>query len=190
MGAPALDPSGRADLLFQVISRSAAIPRERVARSVLRHLEPGPDHALLEVGFGKGRLLAELAARVPRGFVAGIDPSELMQRHARIRCRRWIESGRLHLELGTSADLGAFPEACFDAVVGVHVVRFWEEPGRDLAEIRRVLRPGGRLLLGHPPGEPDAGRVTGWLREAGFAAPETGSDDELPGSLVWTRARR
>jgi SAM-dependent methyltransferase len=108
---------------------------------------------VLELGCGSGRLLATVAARLRRGFAAGIDPSALMVRHARMRNRRWIAQGRAEVSAGRSDDLGRFADARFDKVYGTHVVYFWMEPKRDLAEIRRVLRPGGSLVLGFFPSE-------------------------------------
>jgi SAM-dependent methyltransferase len=133
--------------------------------------------------------------------VVGIDPSELMVRHARRRNRRWIARGRAAVEQAGSDDLSRFAEQRFDRVLGVHVVCFWKEPARDLAEVRRVLRPGGLLLLGFRPqlaDEPDADasvrmpieKVEGWLRAAGFDPIDTTLCGWPSRSLAWVRARR
>jgi arsenite methyltransferase len=44
-----------------------------------------------------------------------------------------------------------FEDHRFDTTFAVHVVHFWPDPGFEFAEIRRVLRPGGRLLVGFRP---------------------------------------
>jgi SAM-dependent methyltransferase len=139
--------------LGEVIARASSLPGESVARTVLELVELAPDDAVLELGCGSGRLLSAVAARLRRGFAAGIDPSELMVRHARARNRRWVAQGRVEISAGRSDDLGRFADARFDTAYGTHVVYFWMEPARDLAEIRRVLRPGGRLVLGFFPSE-------------------------------------
>jgi SAM-dependent methyltransferase len=189
-------------LLGTVVAQSAAYDPEQVAETALEILAAGPEDRVLELGCGSGRLLFRLAARARRGRVVGIDPSELMVRHARHRNRSWIEAGRAAVEQGWSGDLSRFPAAGFDRVLGVHVVCFWEEPGRDLAEVRRVLRPGGRLLLGFRPatageaGPGDAptrlpaGRVEGWLRGAGFAVANTLVCGDPGRPLAWVDARR
>jgi hypothetical protein len=74
----------------------------------------------------------------------------------------------------------------FDAAFTVHTLYFWPEPERQLAEAHRVLRAGGRLVLGFRERTDDAVRrfppptyrfdstdeVTAMLSRAGFAAPE------------------
>ena len=188
-------------LLGTVVARSASYHPEQVADAALELLAAGPEDAVLELGCGSGRLLFRLAARARRGFVVGIDPSELMVRHARHRNRRWIEAGRARVEQGHSADLSAFAEASLDRVLGVHVVCFWSDPRADLDEVRRVLKPGGRLLFGFQPGGPGAGtdpdparvpvaRVESWLRAAGFADVHTVAGGEAERPLAWVRARR
>ncbi len=198
--AARVDPTS---LLGAVIAQSASYDPEQVADTALELLAAGPEDHVLELGCGSGRLLFRLAARARRGRVAGIDPSELMVRHARHRNRSWIGAGRAVVELGSSRDLSRFPDRGFDRVLGVHVVCFWRDPARDLAEVRRVLRPGGRLLLGFrpaaagsAPGAADeparvpVGRVEAWLRRAGFGIEDgrLGGDPRRP--LAWVRAWR
>jgi SAM-dependent methyltransferase len=180
-----------------VVVGAAACRRETVARVALELLEPQPADAVLELGCGSGRLLGALAARLRRGFAAGIDPSELMVRHARLRNRHWIARRRVEIRNAHSGDLGAYPDGRFDKVFGAHVVYFWTEPARDLAEIRRVLRPGGRLLLGFFPQEGGGGaarfpieRAEPWLRAAGFAAIETFRHDVGGRPLAWVRGEK
>ena len=73
-----------------------------------------------------------------------------MVRLARRRLRRWIEAGRAEVSLAASSAL-PYPDARFDAALAVHVLYFWKDALADLREIRRVLRPGGRALLGYRP---------------------------------------
>jgi SAM-dependent methyltransferase len=188
-------------LLGAVVAQSASYDPEQVADAALERLAAGPEDHVLELGCGSGRLLFRLAARARRGRVVGIDPSELMVRHARHRNRSWIGAGRVRVEQGWSRDLSRFADGCFDRVLGVHVVCFWSEPARDLEEIRRVLRPGGGLLLGFrptPAGAPEPhdrsarvpiGRVERWLRWAGFALSDTVLCGEPQRPLAWVHAR-
>src|SRR5262249_46089652 len=61
-----------------------------------------------------------------------------------------IEAGRAEVALASSAKI-PHSDARFDAALAMHVVYFWREPMSDLREIHRVLRPGGRVLLGYRP---------------------------------------
>jgi SAM-dependent methyltransferase len=120
-------------------------------------LAPAPGDRVLEIGFGHGRTVARLADRATRGLVAGVDPSEVMLAMASRRNRRAIREGRVELRRGDAAAL-PFPDAHFDRVLAVNSVQFWPGPDRSLAEVRRVLRPGGVLLLGIRLHDPTAGR--------------------------------
>ena len=73
-----------------------------------------------------------------------------MVRVARRRLRRSIEAGRSEVSLAASSAL-PYPNARFDAALAVHVLYFWTDALTELREIRRVLRPGGRVLLGYRP---------------------------------------
>jgi ubiquinone/menaquinone biosynthesis C-methylase UbiE len=105
-----------------------------------------PADSVLELGFGHGRTLAAIAERVPSGFLAGVDPSREMLRMASARNRAAIQSGRVQVALGSAESL-PLPDARFDKALAVNCVQFWDLP-RALAEVHRVLRPGGTLLLG------------------------------------------
>lgn len=98
-----------------------------------------PDERFIEIGFGAGGLLAKAARIVGDGNVAGVDPSELMVDTARRRVGG-------DLKTGTASQLD-WPDATFEAAAAVHSFQFFAEPVGDLAEIARVLKPGGRLAL-------------------------------------------
>jgi len=105
--------------------------------AAVRLVGEGPG-ALLEIGVGSGRLLARLAER---GWeVTGIDAAPRMLELARAR----VPSGRL--EVARAEEL-PFEDASFDAVVAVGVLEYGDLEA-SLRELARVLRPGGRAVLG------------------------------------------
>ena len=105
---------------------------------------------VLEVGFGHGRTVGHLAALVSEGWVAGIDPSQRMLKMATKYNRKSIADGRVELALGDCRKI-PYPDASFDKVLAVHTIYFWDEPLKHLRELKRVMRPGARLVLGFRP---------------------------------------
>jgi len=140
--------------------KNAAMNDAAVARLALR-----PEDRVLEIGFGHGRTIAALAARVPRGLVAGVDPSEAMLAMASRRNRAAVRAGGVDLRLGRAEEI-PFPDASFHAAYAANSVQFWPGPERSMLEVRRVLRPGGTLLLAIRLDEQGAGRFA----SPGFSA--------------------
>ena len=93
---------------------------------------------VLEVGCGTGLGLREFAGRVDRAF--GIDPNAASLE----RARRRVPGAGLAV---ASAEHLPFADASFDCVISSLVFCSVSDPARGLAEIRRVLEPGGCLLM-------------------------------------------
>jgi SAM-dependent methyltransferase len=106
-----------------------------------------PDGArVLEVGCGPGHLSHRLAGR---GLEAtGVDLDPAMVERARASAARRGDTGqrRPMFLVGDAAAL-AFPDNSFDLVVSTLSLHHWADPAAGLAEIGRVLRPGGRALI-------------------------------------------
>ncbi|MFZ5894830.1 MAG: class I SAM-dependent methyltransferase [Myxococcota bacterium] len=115
--------------------------------ATLEALDLKPTDSVLEIGFGHGRAIERAAKQLANGKITGIDFSETMVHMATRRCRKFIEQGRVKIDLGDSARL-PYPDSAFDKVYSVHTIYFWPKPAEQLKEIHRVLRPGGRLVLG------------------------------------------
>lgn len=101
---------------------------------------------VLEVGFGPGLSINLVAENVPDGWVAGIDCSKTMLGQANRRNAAVIESGRVELKHGDVSSL-PYDNDSFDKVFAVQVLYFWEEPLVILSELKRVLKPRGKIVL-------------------------------------------
>ena len=107
-----------------------------------------PDGArVLEVGCGPGRLSIRLARQ--HGLeMTGVDLDPAMIARARANTDPALNPGRRQPSflVGDAAAL-AFPDGWFDLVVSTLSMHHWADPAAGLAEIGRVLRPGGRALI-------------------------------------------
>ncbi|NUT47840.1 MAG: methyltransferase domain-containing protein [Saccharothrix sp.] len=112
-------------------------------RRLLDTLDPGPAHTALDVGCGPGADLPALAERA--GTVIGVDIDPTMVREARRRTEGLPV--RVH-----QADAHALPlpDHAVDRARLDRVLHQVADPGAVLAELRRVLRPGGRAALAQP----------------------------------------
>jgi ubiquinone/menaquinone biosynthesis C-methylase UbiE len=142
-------PSG---FLGRLLARLMAVETAEANRELLSLLDLRSHDHVLEVGFGHGRTVEHALAAVPEGFVAGVDLSDDMVRMATARVRSFIDAGRAELRSGDSARL-PYPDCRFDKVFSLHTLYFWSDPAAHLREIHRVLRPGGRIVIGFSPGE-------------------------------------
>ena len=115
-------------------------------RMTLDMLGLTPGERVLDIGSGPGMLAAEMAAVVgASGAIHGIDVSESM-----LAIAQGVErpEGAAPMEF-LRAEAGALPfeDASFDAAVSTQVYEYVEDIAAALAEVRRVLRPGARLLV-------------------------------------------
>lgn len=115
-------------------------------RLALERLGLGPSDDVLEIGFGGGALLAEALKRT-RGQIVGVDVSAASVSAARRRLG-W----RAQLFEG-SAECIPLGDGSVDRAVSLNSLYFWPNPEAAFAELARVLRPGGRLVLGFEPPE-------------------------------------
>ena len=100
-----------------------------------------------DIGFGGGLGLGELLRRVsPGGHVIGIDPSPMVIRRARRVFRRELAQGSLTVVHGSASDL-PLPTDSLDVVLTVNTIYFMPDLAPPFAELARVVRPRGRVVV-------------------------------------------
>ena len=117
----------------------------RRRRASFDALSPAPGETILDIGCGNGMLTAELARAVGEaGRVMGIDPSAEMRAAGEARCSDLPQVSMQH----GSADALGVADGSADKAVSLQVFEYLSDIPAALAEVRRALRPGGRLVLG------------------------------------------
>jgi ubiquinone/menaquinone biosynthesis C-methylase UbiE len=112
-------------------------------------LAAAPGEHILEIGFGTGHILAELAHAVgPTGMVFGIDISENMLAQARDVLSSKGLLGRVSLECGDAESL-PYSEDSMEGIFICFALELFDTPDipKVLAECKRVLRPAGRIVV-------------------------------------------
>lgn len=111
-----------------------------VAAEFVRRLEVAPGGRWLDIGCGTGAVSQAVLDAGHPAEVAGADASEAYVRYA----RRRIADPRAHFVAGDAGAL-PFPGAVADVAVSGLVLNFLPDPGRAVAELARVTRPGGTV---------------------------------------------
>lgn len=137
----------------------------RVAREVA---SASPTGRVLDVGCGPGQVACLLAEAAPEAKVAGLDVLPEMVELARRRIAARSLGDRVELVVG---DVGAlpFPDENFDVVVSTLSLHHWPDARGGLAEVHRVLRPGGQAIIYD---------IAGWI--GAFEGIGLGHHDDLP----------
>ena len=118
--------------------------QETMAHEALALLSLQGTEQVLDVGCGQGKITAQIAARVPRGAVVGVDPSHDMIAFATSHFAH-ADGSNLRFQV---ADARALPfGAEFDLVVSFNALHWIPDQDAALQSIRRAVKPGGRVLL-------------------------------------------
>lgn len=159
-------------------------------RAVLQALELCPGERVLDVGSGPGFLAADMGLAVgDSGRVCGIDISEPMVAISRRRC---ASLAHVEFQAGNATRL-PFPDGDFDVAVSTQVYEYLSDSDvtSALAELYRVLRPGGRVLVLDTDGDSLVWHSTDRARMARVLAAweEHCADFHLPAKLSTKLAR-
>jgi demethylmenaquinone methyltransferase / 2-methoxy-6-polyprenyl-1,4-benzoquinol methylase len=135
----------RYDLLNRILS--AGVDRRWRRRTVRALALPSDAPArVLDVATGPGDLAIAIARRHRRVEVVGVDPSREMLAVGRTKLARRGLAARVQLAEGDAEAL-AYPDASFDGATIAFGIRNVPDRARGLAELARVVRPGGRVCV-------------------------------------------
>lgn len=110
-------------------------------------LELQEHDTVLEIGFGPGLLLSQMAQITTKGFVEGIDFSEAMVAQAQKTNKHYISQKRVKIQKGNCHNL-PYGQESFDKVCTSNTIYFWGNPKEIFTEIFRVVKPNGKLVIG------------------------------------------
>lgn len=123
-----------------------AVKNAPMIRFAVETLNLQPEDRVLEIGFGHGRGIQMIAEQARKGFVAGIDISDVMVRQAAKHNRDWSDSDLIELSQASVANI-PYEYARFNKVLAVNNYQFWPNAEHNLVEIQRVLAEDGLLVL-------------------------------------------
>lgn len=135
-------------LAAQAYDRISRMPQFRALRrmTVSKLSEQLLSGILADIGCGPGLLTSLIAQRYPELKVLGIDASDEMVKAATSNAAALGLSARLEFREGDILRL-PLKDASLDVAVSTFSLHHWSDPGMALAEVHRVLKPGGRFLL-------------------------------------------
>lgn len=147
-------------VLGRLAYRDGPKAHEPSFRAILDALGPLEDERVLEIGCGPGVLL-ERVLDCGATSAAGLDHSPDMLALCMSRNRQAIADERLQLKLGDAATI-PWPTESFTAAISANMFFFIYDPAAVLAELHRVLIPGGRLVIATISGPLPAASLCNW----------------------------
>ena len=112
----------------------------------LEHVRIGKDFEILDVGCGGGATVSRLAAIASDGRVCGIDYADGSVAVSRRKNAALIAAGRVDIRKASVSQI-PFGPGTFDLVTAIETHYYWPDLAASVREIRRVLKPGGTLMM-------------------------------------------
>jgi SAM-dependent methyltransferase len=177
-------------LLGRIVGRAMVKDTAEANDRALAKLDLTEPRTILDVGFGQGRT-ADILVQAGH-HVIGVDPSPTMVRQATARNRAACRDGRATLKHGDGITI-PFPGDTADVAITAHTIYFMPDPAATIADIARVLKPGGTLVIACRTAEDDtpgwmdpeiyrirsSEEITSMLTSAGFADVEHERGDDF-----------
>jgi ubiquinone/menaquinone biosynthesis C-methylase UbiE len=120
---------------------------ERMNHFAVEMLDLQPTDAVLDIGFGGGVTIEKMLTTIDSGKIYGVDFSQVMVEQAKEKFRSEIEAEKVSIECADVREL-PFNDNTFDKVCTVNTIYFWSDPIASLRSIKRVMKSGGKLVIG------------------------------------------
>ena len=141
------------------LARAMNLGHSRLTGWGLEHVSIAARSRILDIGCGGGRTMRRMAELAADAHVDGVDYAPASVSIARETNAELIAAGRAAVHQASVSRL-PFADQSFDLVTAVETHYYWPDFPNDLREVRRVLKPGGRLLI---IAETYKGRRMDWL---------------------------
>ncbi len=103
------------------------------------------DH-VLEIGFGTGKLIYEMAKQVKQGHIEGVDFSSSMVSIAQRRNKKYIADGKVKITKG-NFDVISYKNNIFTKACTVNTIYFWPKPEDTAKKVAELLKPKGKFIV-------------------------------------------
>ncbi len=130
----------RYDRLAEILSMGQ---NGRWRRAMVDQVAPAAGQTVLDVASGTAGVALQLADRTSARIV-GVDLTEQMLRQGQLNVAAAGAAGRVRLIAGRAEQL-PFPDRAFDALTFTYLLRYVQDPQATLAELGRVVKPGGKV---------------------------------------------
>lgn len=145
LGRQLMRPTGTAGLQ---VADNMNITNAKLYDFVLSNLDFENNEKILEIGFGNGKTIPLFFELNPNIEYYGVDFSEIMCAEALAFNQYYKE--KVHISCQNAIKM-SFVNDFFDTIVTLNTVYFWENINDQLNELKRVLRPEGKLVIGYRP---------------------------------------
>ena len=120
------------------------VMNQKQYKCIINNLNCSIDDKILDIGFGNGYLINNLAKKNKCNFY-GIEISDDMIKAASKRNFKSIQEGKVSFVKGSVENI-PFDDNFFDKIYTVNTVYFWRDLNKSLQEVKRVLKPGGLFV--------------------------------------------
>lgn len=100
---------------------------------------------ILEIGFGTGQLIFDMAQLINGGIIEGIEFSDEMISIAGKRNKKYITEGKVKILKGNFDDF-TIEKNIYDKICTINTIYFWKDPKKTAEKIAQILKPGGKFI--------------------------------------------